>query len=105
MPLPSERPKSGSFLGPSTISAMTSTTMSSGKPTLKGTWSAYRAPRDEMRRLRGEDRRGELDVPGLAQAPDREPVRLLRHARDLDERGCGVVAVDQRADGGDLDLL
>src|SRR3712207_4025292 len=36
MPLPSERPKSGSFFGPSTIRAMTRMIMSSGRPMLKG---------------------------------------------------------------------
>src|SRR5438093_717397 len=36
MPLPTARPASGSFLGPSTISAMPRTTISSSGPTWKG---------------------------------------------------------------------
>src|SRR5688572_101210 len=84
---------------------MTSTIMSSGKPMLKGTESAYRAPRDEMCRLGGEDRRGELDVLALAQSPDRQAVDLVGQTLDLDEGRAGVVAVERGADLRDLDLI
>src|SRR5688500_18541357 len=86
------------------MSAMTRTIISSGRPTLKGTGSAYRAPGHAMRGLGGEDRRGELDVPGVAQRADRGSVDVEAERLDRGD-GAGASVVDGRADLGERDVV